>query len=156
MKKILYLVLILSLSKISYSQDNGNWDTDKIKSFKIAFITKRLNLSVEEAQQFWPVYNEFDTKRDALAKEKQSIMQDLRLHFTDYSDAKIEKKIDKRVMLNRKEADLEIEYNTQFKKVLPIKKVARLYASENQFKRELIRRLRQKQQMRNNRPRNNF
>jgi hypothetical protein len=29
-----------------------------MESFKIQFITKKLNLTPEEAEKFWPVYNE--------------------------------------------------------------------------------------------------
>ncbi len=143
MKKFLPIIFILFFSNYLFAQ-NEEWGEERIKSMKIAFITKRLNLTVEEAQQFWPLYNEFDRKRDEIAKEKQAILQDLRLHFSDYSDKKIEEKIDRRVMLNRAEADLDIEYLQKFKQVLPIKKVVKLYAAENQFKRELIRRLQQR------------
>ena len=43
--------------------------------------------------------------------------------------------------LRQKELDLQKEYNEKFKAVLPIKKVAKLYAAEEQFKVVLINKL---------------
>src|SRR5258708_22076177 len=41
---------------------------DKIKAARIGLITQRLNLTPEQAQKFWPLYNEFDQKRAELRK----------------------------------------------------------------------------------------
>ncbi len=42
---------------------------EKIQSLKIAFITQKLQLTPDEAQKFWPVYNQYD-------KEVHSIESD--------------------------------------------------------------------------------
>ena len=39
-------------------QGNGN-KGDKIEALRIAFISQQLNLTPQEAQKFWPVYNQF-------------------------------------------------------------------------------------------------
>jgi len=53
-----------------------------IQALKMAFLTKDINLSPEEAQRFWPVYNAYieelkkirkDTKDDVLAFEEKSL-----------------------------------------------------------------------------------
>jgi hypothetical protein len=48
-------------------------------------------------------------------------------------------------MLNYKisEAEMIKKYASEFKKVLPIKKVVMLYKAENDFKRELLKKLRE-------------
>ena len=35
-------------------------EEEKIKALKIAFITEELNLTSNEAEKFWPVYNKYD------------------------------------------------------------------------------------------------
>ena len=45
---------------------------------------------------------------------------------------------------HQKELDLQKEYNSKFKAVLPIKKVAKLYVAEEQFKMELLNKLKDK------------
>ncbi len=66
MNKII-LTLFLLISGISFGQQKPDWE--KIKSLKVAFITEKLSLTSKEAQSFWPVYNEFEEKRDALTKK---------------------------------------------------------------------------------------
>ncbi len=53
-----------------------------IQTLKVAFITKDLYLTTEEAQKFWPVYNAYieelkkiknDTKTDVLTSEEKSL-----------------------------------------------------------------------------------
>ena len=42
---------------------------DKIDAQHAAFVTKQLDLTPQEAKVFWPVFNEFQQKRQALNKE---------------------------------------------------------------------------------------
>ena len=61
----------------SFAQRTEN--REKIKSLKVAFITDRLELSAKEAQQFWPVYNDYEDKREALRqKERTQIKSKIR------------------------------------------------------------------------------
>jgi hypothetical protein len=34
-------------------------DGERLEALKVAYLTKKLNLNTEEAQKFWPVYNEY-------------------------------------------------------------------------------------------------
>jgi hypothetical protein len=45
----------------------------QLESFKIQFITKKLNLTSEEAEKFWPIYNE---QKDATRKLMQERKED--------------------------------------------------------------------------------
>jgi hypothetical protein len=42
----------------------------KIEMFKVQFITEKLNLTKDEAEKFWPVYNEAKNNIDELVKTK--------------------------------------------------------------------------------------
>ena len=67
-KRTLYILTIslLLVSGISTAQPGSG--KEKIESLKIAFITKRLDLTSKEAQQFWPLYNEYNDKIKAIKK----------------------------------------------------------------------------------------
>ena len=54
MKRFLLLVSFTVSFLIGVAQ-NGN----RLEALKIAYITKRLDLSPEEAQKFWPIYNQY-------------------------------------------------------------------------------------------------
>src|SRR6476620_4329549 len=66
MKKIMTMMLVLafSLTGYVYAQDEqpDPKQQEKIKALEVAFISRKLNLTENEAQRFWPIYNEY--KRD--------------------------------------------------------------------------------------------
>ncbi len=54
------ILLILSFIFISFnycSAQDGN--DDRIEAVRMAYITKELELSPDEAQRFWPIYNNY-------------------------------------------------------------------------------------------------
>ena len=110
---------------------------EKIEVQKIAFITKQLDLTPEEAQKFWPVYNQFSDARKQLHEQHKKN----RKNIDDLSDSEIEQIIDNHIILDQKELDIKKKYHAEFKKVLSNKKIAKLYHSEDQFKRELLKRI---------------
>ena len=110
---------------------------ERIEVQKIAFITKQLDLTPEEAQKFWPVYNQFSDARKQLHKQHKENRKDI----NNLSDSEIEQVIDNHIILDQKELDIKKKYHTEFKKVLSNKKIAKLYHSEDQFKRELLKRI---------------
>ncbi|HLG04086.1 MAG TPA: hypothetical protein VI731_10860, partial [Bacteroidia bacterium] len=44
---------------------------ERVQALKVAFITKHLNLTPAEAEKFWPVYNEYQDKREAVRRLQQ-------------------------------------------------------------------------------------
>jgi hypothetical protein len=57
------------------------------------------------------------------------------------TDAEAEKVLNDMVNFKIQEADLLKKYALEFKKVLPVKKVVLLFKAENDFKRELLKKL---------------
>lgn len=117
-------------------------NTDRIESEKIAFFTRHLNLTPDEAKDFWPVYNEFTQKRAELNKEKSEVIRQLNQSLKTMSEKELEEGGDKIVDLTFKEAELAKDYHKEFKKVLPPAKVVRLYQVEKQFRQILLEQLR--------------
>ncbi len=117
---------------------------EKIEAMKVGFITNKLELSAKEAQLFWPLYNEYNQKMDKLRKSKKSDFDDLKNKGENLSDKEISTFMDEVFATRQKELDLQKEYFDKYAKVLPLKKVALLYQAENQFKRELLRKIKEK------------
>ena len=55
------LTMVLAVASSLFAQPEKK--KEDIKAMKIGFITNELNLTPDEAQKFWPVYNEFQKKR---------------------------------------------------------------------------------------------
>ena len=140
-KTLLTLVLVCSLTTVAFSQhEKHKVDKEKIKAMKVSFITQKLDLSSEEAQKFWPVYNEFENKNEVLFSEKRKLRKASKADI-ELTDKQIETNINNDFSLKQKELDLEKEYFTKFKTVISIKKIEQLYLAQDQFKRELLRKI---------------
>lgn len=131
-------ILVLFLSVQTFAQPGKN---DKIASVKIAFITKELNLSPHEAQVFWPVYNQFQNEVEALNKKRANELMNAKNNFDLMSDADVTKFMDNEFNYQQQELDVKKKYNEEFKKVLPIKKVAKFWVAEQKFKLFLLKQL---------------
>jgi hypothetical protein len=114
---------------------------EKIRSQKIAYITSRINLTEQEAQKFWPVYNDFDRKKEDIHLRKRIIMKNLIEKMDTLSSKQKEQMLDEIILLKKQEAELVSAYHQKFKQVLPIEKVVLLYKAEHEFKIKLMKQL---------------
>lgn len=123
------LVSVLLITVTAFAQDEPQRDLGRLEAYKIAYITKKLNLSPQEAQQFWPIYNKYQ-------QEIRSARSDLRSNRPD--EIEVEEK-----MLN-----IRKKYNSEFSKAINPEKVNTLFRSEKEFghmvQKELIERRQQR------------
>jgi len=129
MKRVLF-ILLLSAAVSVQAQDGPrlgrqpggppppNEPRPNIEALKVAYITKQLNLSAEEAQKFWPVHTAYMGE----LKKARAANKDAELAFEEQALA-IRKK-----------------YNTDFKKILSgddrVNKVFKLDRNFNDMMRE--------------------
>lgn len=147
---LLPFIVVLFVCNTTHAQQPpkpGDGDRkEKIESMRIAFITNKLNLTPEEAKSFWPAYNmyenEMETNRINRKKERQSIKND----FINSSDSEVSMFIDDELNFRQNEIEIIKKHYAQFKKILPIKKVALLMKAEDDFKRELLKQLQERPQ----------
>ncbi len=110
---------------------------ERFHADKIAFISQEMNLTVEQAQVFWPLYNEYNAASDALHDDVMKALGTLRRH-DDLSEAEACKAVNDLLTAQKKESDLAFEYTEKFKKVLPAKTVAAFFAAEDAFRTHLF------------------
>jgi hypothetical protein len=149
---VLFSLFIFTGAGFAQEETDMQDRKENIETMKIAFITKKLDLTPQEAQKFWPVYNQYNDKAKELRKKRRQDNRETRMNFDELSDKEIEQAIDNDMTYRQKELDLQKEYHEKFKAVLPVKKVAKLYAAEEQFKIVLINKLKDRERG----PRNNF
>ena len=145
--RTLVLMIFLGLTQSGFAQEKHDEQKTKerIEAYRAQFITEELELTPEEAQKFWPVYNEYRKKVDAIQLER--IKKHARPHgnpraeLEGMSDEEVYKEVEGEMKMQQELLDLRKEYFKRFDEVLPIKKVAMLYHAEGEFQRRLIRRL---------------
>lgn len=116
---------------------------EKIDRLKIAFITTELNLTSEEAEKFWPVYNELDDKIRELKKANRKIEKEVRDNYETLTDADAKTKMATIFENDEKETKLRKEYAEKFSKIIGEKRSLKLLSLEHEFRRELLDRLRE-------------
>lgn len=112
---------------------------EKIEAMKVEYFTSQLALTPEEAQKFWPVYNEFISKIHELEKKRRKALK--KEQSNALSDATVNAEIKQMFDLEQEILDLKMAYDKKFKEVLPIQKVGKLYQAEQSFRHELLRKM---------------
>jgi len=146
MKKILFLILAISFCGIAYAQkenDNRKAKMEKameeIQSRKIAFFTKTLELSSEEAKVFWPVYDKCQKESFSARREtRKSSMALYQACKEGKSDEEIRSLADTYYENLERESSLQKLHYYEYQKVLPISKAARVRMVEERFMNTLI------------------
>jgi len=151
MKYILTLVTLMAFTALSYAQPGSERpdrpdrpdreermkrrgkDRKKMDAKKVAYITERLDLSVEEAQGFWPIYNDFEKKRKEMVDEVRPEKP-----IDELTDQEARAVMAKVLESKQKGLALEQEYAKRLEYVLPAKKILMLIDSEREFKRSVI------------------
>ena len=146
--KILFIILICSSSIQMNAQGPGRPERganrEDIESMKIAYLTKKLDLTPDEAKKFWPVFNQFADELKNIRSTRRKSVRDAKEDIDNLSDKDIEKVVDGDIAMRQQELDVTKKYNSQFKQVLPMRKVAALYRAEDDFKKELLEKIKER------------
>ncbi len=148
--KNLMLILVFTVSVLaSYGQPPhrdgiSKEKRQKLESMKVAFITQRLDLTPDEAKVFWPVYNQMSDELHGLREKRRTDMKNLRSASDSLSDKDYEKIFDSDLQFRQAEIDILKKYQPQLKKVLPMKKLAKLPRVEDDFRQELLEKLKER------------
>ena len=115
---------------------------EKIRSEKIAFLTMEMNITPEEAQLFWPVYNQVELAKDAALEELINTYKALNAAIENGNN--VEDCLNAYLKAQETLRNVENEAAEQYKTVLPVEKLAKLYIGEEKFRRQHIRNLHNK------------
>lgn len=129
MKKYL-LILTLVLGGLSFAnaqEGDENKKVQDIKALYVAYVTKQLDLTPDEAQKFWPVHTQFEN-------DIKSVNKDL-------------------PELQKQQAYLDVKkrYQDNFSRIIGASRCDRFFRMDGEFKRKLLEIRNQRQQ--NVRPR---
>lgn len=125
---------------------------EKIEQLKIAFITKELELTTDEAEKFWPIYNEMSDKIHEQKKEERELQKELKENFDTLSEEDVKSKSQTILDHEIKQAELKKEYHEKIAGVIGYKKATKLLSLEQQFKRELLQHVKGRQDPPHDRP----
>ncbi len=135
---ITWLIALVLMAPAARAQEGGR---QKIESAKIGMITNRLNLTPEQASQFWPVYNEYNGKKQELNRRVRQLRNEPTRN--NLNDDQLKNGLREANATKQKIADLDNEYMDRFLKVITPKQLNELYQTEQDFNKILLNQLNQ-------------
>jgi hypothetical protein len=139
MKNIWIASLLLLFPFLLKAQDNGGRNQE-IESYKVAYLTQKMDLSPDEAKIFWPIYNDFQKEQSALRKQRMQGGISLRKidEIENLSDGQVQSLINNELSFKQQSLNVEKKYYAKLKSSLPIKVVGKYYRAQESFKKELL------------------
>ena len=126
-KYLLILTLLLGSFSLAFAQENQAGDDqakqDRIKALYVAYVSKQLDFTPEEAQKFWPVHTQFENELKAVRPALSEL---------DKEQARL---------------DIKKKYQDNFNKIIGANRCERFFKLDGEFKRKLMERV---QRQRNN------
>ena len=120
-------------------------NAEEIQMQKIAFYSEQLQLTTEEAQNFWPLYNEYWAEcGKARSKTMKALkaLENATSPEAKTSDEEVERLAEEYLASFKAESEIPTDYFEKFAKILPVKKAARVFYTEEKFRRMLIKQFR--------------
>ena len=150
MKKIINTLTICMMVLIGAGTAQAQQKTDdgwkeRVMSEKIAFLTMELNITPEEAQVFWPVYNkvekEVDQARHDVIRSYKNLAEAI---DAGKSSKEISTLLENYLQAKVTQDKLDNASAETYKGILPVEKVAKLFVAEEKFRRQYINKLHKK------------
>lgn len=138
----------------SHAQDTYTPDAhgmNKIQTLKIAYLTEKMNLTPEEAKNFWPLYDQYQIEIRNLIKARRDHSLD-GTSLSAATDQQVQEALRNDYEYQKKALDLRYAYEQKFLHILSARKVFILYQAEKSFNIQLIKELKLRRQMNRKRP----
>ncbi len=151
MKKTLILFLICTFAlqlgaqpSQESSKQQRNQRYQQIQSAKIAFFTTELELTPKEAEDFWPLYNEYWRARETANRKAYYALRTLNKLLSSnesVTDSQLKQLMETYVAGCSDEGEIHKEYYQKFIRIFPVIKVAKMFITEEEFRIKMIHQL---------------
>ncbi len=148
MIRTLHIAWLLVLSMLIRSSDLSAQARpaerqENLQQQKVAFFTENLQLTPAESARFWPVYNDYQNRRDKITRDRNNLIKYFESNKNNLNESEAAELIGKYLAFQQEETQLLENYTKKFQEFLPDRKVMRIYIVELDFKKWLLENLRQ-------------
>lgn len=138
--RFMLAVAFLTVTVSAFAQPRNNDDKkgwyEKMKAEKISFMTAEVGLTPEEAQVFWPIYNQVEEQKNMLTRAVRASYKNLSKAMSEgSSEEEVAALLEEYSSAVKASAEADARGIKAYEKVLPASKVARLILSEEKFRR---------------------
>lgn len=140
MKKFGIFLILNFLIILSVHAQRRGIDRERLEAARIAFITTRLDLSPEQAEKFWPIFNEFNEQREEKLKQIASLNP--RSSTESISKEEAQRLIKQRFELQRELIEDEEVFVQKVTTVISYQQILQLNSINREFARSIYQRQR--------------
>ncbi|HBH47201.1 MAG TPA: hypothetical protein DDX98_01085 [Bacteroidales bacterium] len=144
MRRFIFVTIAIISFSGFYAQNSGG--ANRVRAAKVKFFNEKLELTSSESEKFWPIYNDYQSRKSKLASERKSMMRFYTENQSNMSAEEITQTLNRYIEIEKEETELLERYNNKFKQVLANEKVLKIYITEVQFRNYLLKQLRTRQQ----------
>lgn len=134
MSKKLALIIVCSFLSVAaplFAQKKGGSD---IRNIKIAMLTDRMEMTADQSQKFWPLYNRYENELRVIWRQKKEIRENSKNSKNPRQD------LDRLQQLDGRQLSIKAKYKNEFLKVISPRQLTAMNAAEAEFKKILIER----------------
>jgi len=128
---IAFIILLSSWNALSAQNESDRFA--QIKAEKVAFLTEKMDLNVDEAEKFWPIYNDYSEAMRALRTDPRSLPK-------DPNEAEAKTILFANLEKEEKEISLKREFYEKASKAISYKKLYLLEKGEREFRLKILER----------------
>lgn len=146
MKRLISILLTISIAAAALAQPQGakkgpgaqgRPDFEKMKAERVAFITSEVGLTAQEAEAFWPVYNEIENQQVELMKAEKKAYMELSKALKG-GEGNVQALLDAYLKAKGENVNLHVANAKKYQKVLSVEKTAKFFTCEEKFRRQQI------------------
>lgn len=138
MKKLAIIGILVLLGSSIWAQPGRQGKREKVEQLRIAYFSEYLELSVEEGQQFWPLFNAMEGDIKTLRKERKQMIHRMN-GSSGSSESEVKQFVQRMKEIKMEEARREAKFLHDCLPILGPDRVVKLSQAEEQFRRTLLR-----------------
>ena len=120
------LLWTLGLSRPAFAQSSQKQlDIAAARAQRKATVGANMNLTPDEASQFWPVYDAYEKSMDSIEDRHVKELKDFAANYNNFTDAAAKKKLDEVMAIQQARLNVQKDYIPKFRAVIPQVKVDR-------------------------------
>ena len=149
MKKSIIFISFFFIISTVYAQSE-KFSREKIEAYKKLYLTDKLKLDPTTETAFWETYKSYEDSLAEVRQEHRLSMRKLNIDNESASVQEYDEQIDIYMSYEKKKVELRGKLIAELKEVMSFRKTYMLFRYEDDFRREMMKKLRESRQEESN------
>jgi hypothetical protein len=138
MKKLIIIPVLLLFSTAfaqidSFESEYIEMLKKDIQNESRMIVAENLTLTEEQAEIFWPLYDEYDAAYDGLVNDRVKVIEDYMMNYYGLDEETAKELIAKSIELKKRAVNIQEEYINKMIEVLPLSVVGKFFQIDNRI-----------------------